>query len=136
MKTNKVPVKSITFLYKEGKETLSGLMPLVTRTYSTANDMMRIWANDAPKDGSCDKTDFVVLWEDGSEYSGTYPLMHPESTQQPVDLAEHVRSNLAFNAGQDRPTHISAEEYEAYIKQHPDAQRDALSALERWSFED
>lgn len=73
----------------------------VSRWEDAAHELARM-ARSAPKPGGgYDKTDFLVVWEDGETYEGRYDLQRDGesgSAWRGFDLARRVRDFLAFLA--------------------------------------
>ena len=61
------------------------------KTMAQANDILRQMAKTAPETGY-HKTDFLITWDDGLDYKGTYALKH-NSIEAP-DLKQHILGNL------------------------------------------
>lgn len=68
---------------------------LTFKSIAAANAQLTKNAKTAPKGGGADKTDFVLVWTDGTEYTGTYMVRHGAKG----DIRKHVKD---FAAG----THI------------------------------
>lgn len=61
----------------------------------------------------CDKHDFMVTFEDGETYSGRLDC---SSNGGDCDVAGHIREFCKFHAGLAKPTHLSREQYENFLK--------------------
>jgi hypothetical protein len=70
-----------------------------------------------PRNGGYDKHDLVVTFEDGEIYEGRLDCMHWDREDNDLNVAKHVRSFLAFLAGERCPAHMSAERYASYLNQ-------------------
>jgi len=79
-----------------------------------ADAHLKRWARTAPKDGSIDKVDFRISWEDGQTYDGRYELRYDDARKAGL-IGPHVQDELIFHAGLRRPSHLSREDYEAYL---------------------
>lgn len=86
-----------------------------SRPWDEANAHLLRMSATAPKDGTYDKTDFTVTYEDGETHEGRYDLK-PHSVEVP-DLAKHVRDFLQFYAGLRKPAHMTQERYDAFLAQ-------------------
>lgn len=76
------------------------------------------WSDSAPATGGYDKTDFTVTFADGQTYQGRFDMMH-WSVEMP-SLAGHVRGFLRFYAGEERPDHITPQQYQRLLDQQPE----------------
>jgi len=134
MQTEKIKVKAITFTYKEGYTYQSDALPLTVPTFKQANALLQTWSGTAPKNGAYDKTDFVVEWENGQTYKGTYDLKHWEV--ETPDLAKHMTSYLSFLAGINKADWMDQARYDAYIASNGGPDKECIAMLETLSFED
>ena len=65
-------------------------VPHVCRSFLAADKWLRTEAVTAPKGGNSDKVEFDILYQDGSNYRGVYPLEHIDIQVQ-HNLANHIR---------------------------------------------
>lgn len=77
------------------------------RTILEASIILSRWASSAPADGSYDKTDFTILFNDGSTYSGRIDLQKPMSLSHNL-LRSHIMSLQSHIA--DHPDLYSVQE--------------------------
>lgn len=88
------------------------------KSWEGAKFYLRKIAGFAPKDGCYDKTDFTVVYADGEEYKGRVDVHHHEyQGGEPLDLAQHMRWSLQFNAGHEaaRPGWMSNEQWNGHL---------------------
>ena len=57
--------------------------------WAGAHAQLVAWGLTAPSDGSVDKTDFTIVYDDGATYEGTFGL-----TQNHPDLPGHMRDHF------------------------------------------
>jgi hypothetical protein len=109
-----IPVQKITLTRAEGMshETFTA----VAKSYTEANALLKEWAHTAPGKGKgYHKTDIEVQWTDGFLWRSTYDLVRKTATKnKPIE--NWIRNQWAFMAGLWKPTHMSAERYEAARK--------------------
>lgn len=90
--------------------------------WERADKMLATWCETSPKDGSYDKVDFTVIFEDGEDYRGRLDLKH-WSIQSP-SVAKHMVSFLTFYAGRtpenELPKHLSPAKYAEILNRQPD----------------
>ena len=61
------------------------------RTFAEAQRILNAWSLTAPKAGKgYDKTDFVVVYDDGNLYDGRIDIQHPSVPDADNDLAAHM----------------------------------------------
>lgn len=114
VQVQKIKVQSITFSNKEGL--IDGSCqecPKTVNSFLEADNTLRRWADEAPKTGGYDKTNFVVTYSDGQTYSGRFDLRY--SDREKLDLlGEHMLAFLGFYAGENCPNHMTPEAYRNY----------------------
>ncbi|MED1738166.1 hypothetical protein P4U97_01275 [Bacillus swezeyi] len=69
-------------------------------TWIQAESTISNWALTAPKNGSYDKIDFHIIWNDGSEYSGRFALKHNHVGNY-AGLSQEVISTLQYHITND-----------------------------------
>jgi hypothetical protein len=79
-----------------------------------------------------DKCDFCITYQDGQTYEGRYDSAHPRSNAYSGTLADHIRNNLLFLAGERCPPHMTPGEYAATVQRYGkvEAARAFLAAYE------
>lgn len=100
-------------------------------SWHDAQITLRMNSRSAPTNGSYDKHDFKVVFEDGLEYEGRYDLKHWR-VERP-DLARHVRGfvrALAQNEKVQKTLELSSERIEAarHMLEHYDLEQGAVPA--------
>lgn len=105
--------------------------PVVFKTFEEASNTLGFMARTAPKSGGYDKTDFIVVWNDGETYEGRVDLKRQHILG--YDLRAHIRANLTFHAGLSNPSHLSPGVYESYLnREGPDSKQKAADYLGRY----
>lgn len=108
--------------------------PAVFKNFEDAGHALAIWARTAPKGGGYDKTDFIVVWNDGETYEGRVDLKREHVLG--YDLRAHIRSAWTFCAGLAKPAHLTQERYDKFLRQqeqeNPDTKTGATEALARY----
>lgn len=87
----------------------------VAKTFTNFEDVnkyMGEMSKTAPKEGY-DKCDFKVDFGNGDTYTGRYDLKH-SSIEKP-DLANYVKEELLFYAGELKPDHMSQSQYDELL---------------------
>jgi hypothetical protein len=87
---------------------------LTVANMKQANDVLTKWSKTAPIDGSIDKVDFRISWENGNIYEGTYGLQSNKVVQP--NLAKHVIDFIAFHIGLHTPKHLTAIQHKEYLQ--------------------
>ena len=77
-----------------------------------ADDVLRDWAQSAPKGGAYDKVHVTVVWDDGKTFETRYDLHHPG--YEDVDLLKSIKRQMDFTMGCWCPPHWTQEQYEAF----------------------
>lgn len=78
-----------------------------------AERLLALWARTAPDDGTYDRTDFLVTFEDGETYGGRIDLQRQH--EEGYSILGHIRDEVAFYAGVARPAHMTEKEYAAFL---------------------
>ena len=82
--------------------------------WAGAEAALRQWALTAPRDGTVDKTDFTVVYEDGFEYSGCFGLKFDDT-----DLPGHIRGFCEHVvAHRQHYGHIDVDAVERFLHTH------------------
>ncbi len=103
---NKIKIKEIRFI--DGESDRVPLIPTTVYSWNKANAfLMKRSCYKESKIGDL-KTDFVITFEDGFEYKGTYELKHLNFEKG--DLKGHILRNALFYSGRHRPSHIETDE--------------------------
>lgn len=116
--TTNIQVKQITVTRGEGPSHECRI-PHYAKTWNEANAILKKMAISAPSKGGYDKTDFVIEFNNGDIYSGTYDLKGHD--QILGDLYRHVKNFCEFYAGKCNPlpAHIKSDEtYRSIIGEH------------------
>lgn len=113
-KTEKIKVKSIRIYGSESSYAGDNTFD----DWFDAGVHIRGIAMYAPKGGAYDKTNFDVLFEDGTNYAGRLDIQHYTMpfVGSDNDLAQHINDHLRFCAGKWCPPHMSGEDYQDYLK--------------------
>jgi hypothetical protein len=111
--TQKVAVTKITVTRAEGPSHSCG-KPETATTYDDANLILARWSSTAPRSGGYDKCDFVIVFADDSEYSGTYDLKHWGA--QTPNLAAHVQGLALFYTARETPAHMTQQRHRDYLQ--------------------
>lgn len=85
--------------------------------WDKATAQLRAWSATAPKMGY-DKCDFIVTYDDGNTYDGRYDNYRLDNPSHEGSLADHVAQQSYFMAGKWCPAHMTAEQYEAYLREY------------------
>lgn len=96
--------QKITFLASEEKENLFDLVEKV----------LTQWSYTAPNDGSYNKVDFTIIFQDRKEYKGRYDLTFNRHTKNGGgSLSEHIKRFLKFYV--EKPYHLELNQWKNYI---------------------
>ncbi len=121
--SGKIKARSITLQRAEGatgRDHFSRRTLTATKERSVwqqADSLLLEWSQTAPKGGGYHKVDFTVTYEDGETYSGRYDLRH--WSEEYPSLAKHMRSFVAFHAGEYCPPHMTEEQYQRIMQTEP-----------------
>ncbi len=138
--TTKVQVKFIIIDRAEGPKDKCGLRTCAS--FAEANAYLKsICDEHDPKRGGADKCDFRLQYADGEEYLGHYGVAHPHSrSHEKPDLGAHARFHLEFNAGLNKPKHLTDDEYDTFrqrrLAENPTAEQDAIRWLKTYALAD
>jgi len=108
----KIPVKSIWLDRAEGPNWDLGERTVAS--FEAADQVLRKWAETAPKGGGYNKVDFKVTWKDGETYEGRYDLVREDMLK--ASLSTHIREFCSFHGGLWCPSHLKRAEYDKYIE--------------------
>lgn len=115
----KIPVKKITFIWKEGVQTED--FPVMIESgdiWRLAEYKLLAWSTTAPEKGrGYDKVKFVVEFADGNTYEGRHDLQRTGLDDSGDTLRQHVVGELKFYSGQRRPGWMEPEKYAAVIQE-------------------
>lgn len=120
-------IKEITIKRLEGYSFGMDNRELKTDSWKDANFILLELSQTAPKDGTYDKTKFTIEFENGVIYKGRYDLMH-HSVEKP-DLFEHVKDNVLYEAGLNKPSWLSEKEYRRTLEHIEEYKRFAIECL-------
>lgn len=107
--SHKIQVKNIVVTRAEGPSALCGV-PTTAKSFEEVNAILFDWSDSVAARGGYDKCDFVVTFEDGKTYSGTYDLFH-HSVKEFYSLKTHILDNCRFSANLHRPAHFSENDW-------------------------
>lgn len=82
--------------------------------FPAANDVLRQWAYEL-KEGETEYIDVYVEWQDRRNFRTRFDLLADSRTG--VHLGLHVQNNIAFKAGEWRPSNVTPETYEQMVDQ-------------------
>ena len=121
--TEMVKVASVWVRQAEGRaeECTSGFFP----TIAAANKDLARRARTMPNTGGYFKCDFVVTFGDGEQYVGRFDLTHAHASH--ASIAQQMVEHLLFVAGVRKPSHMTAEQYTAFIADVPATKREAAA---------
>jgi len=95
--------------------------------WEEANAQLTQWGTTV--NGGYDKVDFHIIFEDGSEYTGTYDLRKHEQG----NIGAHVKSHLAFNSGRSKGlSSMSDEQYADFLAHYKSDEAGDL--LDKYAF--
>jgi len=127
----KIRIKEIWLRKGEGEIPLPN--PVTVRTMSEANAVLLRWARRIDKMMlGYDKTDFKIIFEDGSEYGGRLDMKHPTNYNSDHQLDTHCINMLKVYAGRCRPSWMTEDKYKAFLET---LQEDASAWLDNYDFE-
>jgi len=111
----KIRIKEIWLRKGEGKLPLPN--PVTVGTMSEANDILLKWAYGIDKKMlGYDKTDFKIVFEDGSEYGGRLDMKHPTNYNSDHRLDLHCIDKLEIYSGRRRPAWMTESKYKAFLE--------------------
>lgn len=117
----KVDVKSITFDWMEGLTEICEMYSGKTfLSFEDADRCLRDLASYAPEGGGYNKVGFTVKWVDEEDYEGRFDLTRDHLVAPGPLLQTHMREFIDFHCGDLCPSHMTQEDYEAYLARHDD----------------
>lgn len=130
----RIKAKSITITFSESPDFET---PRTFSDFEGANTFLRDLSRNAPgRDGGYYKTDFKIVFEDGSEFEGRIDLTNFETP----DLGVHVRKFVEFYSGglqfDQLPGHVSPTEYRTIILRNVDLRDSAIKLLNEYQLGD
>ena len=73
---------------------------ITVHTWEEADSMLRQWAPGAPEEPGCYcKVDFMVVWQDGENYTGRYDLRRHDSRYY-AHLPRQIRNFITYQANE------------------------------------
>jgi hypothetical protein len=112
----KIAVKKIEITRGEGPSVECGITH-ICMSWEAADSILYDMSKTAPRTGGYDKTDFVITFKDGEEYSGRYDLKH--HSIEDVSLSGHVVDFVRFHGGlltkEQLPSHVKSEDYSCHV---------------------
>jgi len=87
----KIKVKEVQILWKEGLTEELKQYPKSFKTIKEANKQILENSKTAPKGGAYDKHGFKIIWTDGNEYEGRMDVKHTSEPNNDLDIGTHVR---------------------------------------------
>lgn len=129
----KIRAKRITIKWSENGEPL----PRSFSTFEDAEALIRRMRLTAPDDGSYDKTDFEIEFEDSEKYEGRIDL----ERNVPETLAQHCIEFATFYSGRQDPktlpAHLSPDQYAMTMRRHSEETRAGWAKLlDQYEFSD
>lgn len=94
-----IPIKSITITRAEGPR-YCNMSPVQFTNFDDARKWLIV--QPFPKNGSYDKTDFTIEWEDGETYDGRLDCKHITCRGNDLDIQQHVIEYSKYCAGMTR----------------------------------
>jgi hypothetical protein len=85
------------------------------KSFEAANRVLKDWATSAPRDGSYNKVDFRVVWDDDESYEGRYDLTYEDTWK--ANLGDQIRRFMLYHSGLERPFYLPSERYESFISE-------------------
>ena len=129
--TTKIRLRSILIHRAEGLK--EECVERRVSSFEEAEAVIRQMARTAPDDGSCDKTDILVEFEDGKKFGFRFDMDRSHSFS--VDLHGDARRHVEFYAGRWHPERMTQARYEAYLQNWPDEQKAAFAEfLDRYEW--
>lgn len=107
------PVASITIHRAEGEKegTLNDGVFAGPDAWTEAAAWLAERADSYPSDGSYDKHDYQIIWQNTRTFGGRLDCKHPDQPNNELDFVAAVRGSLEFYTGRSRPDHMTEEEY-------------------------
>ena len=85
------------------------------KSFEAANRVLKDWATSAPRDGSYNKVDFRVVWDDDESYEGRNDLTYEDTWK--ANLGDQIRRFMLYHSGLERPFYLPSERYESFISE-------------------
>jgi len=111
MPNSTIPVKVINFHRVEGRT--DECAPKTFTTWEALRAHVKLAALTAPDDGSYDKCDVVVTWEDGASWYMRFDMERKHRFDGGV--ATEMFADVTFWSGLHRPAHMNEETYTRFI---------------------
>lgn len=127
-----IKVKQVELSNSESQYVKDGTYTLVE-----ANNILRRAAGYAPDSGAYDKTNFVVIFEDGFRYGGRLDLQR-RHMGMPNPLKDHIVGHVRFCTGEHKPYWMTEEQYKETLSFYYDPEelmRDAKEFLKKYEVE-
>lgn len=95
----------------------AALIPVSGDIVSEVHQKLVEWGRTSPdpESGCYDKTDFMVIWEDGESYAGRFDMQNG-GTDGGETFWESLKSRIAFYACVRRPSHFTDEHWASHCK--------------------
>jgi len=123
--TTKIRLRSILIHRAEGRP--EECIERRVSSFEEADAVIRQMARTAPEDGSYDKTDIVVEFEDGKKFGFRFDMERGHSIS--VNLQGDARRHVEFFAGRWCPPRMRPDRYETYLGYYPQEQKAAFAEL-------
>lgn len=125
--TTKTPVLCITIDRVEGRH--EDVMKCTVGTFDEADALLTRWAQSM-RSGGYDKCFVAIVWESGDVFNTRFDLSHP-ARRANKPLAQHVRDELVFCSGSERPAHMREDHYQSFVERIPAAKRAGMVEMLR-----
>ncbi len=109
-----IKVKNIIIERVEGPSVLCR-KPMTFESWEKARTWLYSQSDTFPKDGTYDKHDFTITFEDGKTWSGGLDCKHFTFPNNDLDVHEHVLSFCNWYAGLAVNPHCGIEKYQAFL---------------------
>lgn len=109
-----IKIVSITIERVEGPVEDTDFRKNEYKSFREADEAMLKAAETAPKNGTYDKCDFEVLWDNGDTYSGRYDMKSPDARGFEY-FSDYVWGGITFYAGFNMPSHFTLAKYEEFL---------------------
>lgn len=112
----KINVKEIQITRAEGRTKLCG----ITRSFDSfkaANSWLLSQSETFPEDGTYDKHDFIVIFEDGDTYTGRLDCKQATYPDNDLDVRQHMIDQCKFYGGFVENCWMGEERYKAYLEE-------------------
>lgn len=128
--SKKIGVRSITITRGEGPIDLCD-KPRTFASWGDAETWLRSQGHTFPKDGTYDKHNFIVTFEDAETWEGRLDCKHPSCRDNDLDVKEHIRSLCEWHGGVARHPWCGAQKYAEIVATYQDKQ-DYLDFLNKY----